>query len=410
MPWKYLSPTFIAAILLFALGPVMALAPRGMPVWFLALAAVAGWGLARAGRPAFDRLVMLTAAALILWAWVGSLWSPSPRAALTALELTYVLLGGGLIWRWFAGLTGDARRPLQSAAAIGLALGFIAFGLEQWADHPIYRWWNDGWEIERLNLSNVPKRPAVLLGLSAWFLLLYVRSRWPDGRTAWLIPPLVAGYLLLGDSRSAFTGLAIGMAVWLVGAAGAGNAARRGLQGGVLAAFVLVLPAALLLARAAVDLPVDSSYRSALHRAEIWGHAATRTLESPVIGHGIDASRSLPVRDEASRFSSLERSLLPLHPHNAFLQIWLELGAVGAALAGALLWRLLGLIRRAAPAAVPAVLGYAASALAMAAAAYGLWQAWWMCGLAATGLLLALAAPDKPARGPAGGPTGDGQA
>lgn len=405
MPWNRPLPTLVAAILLFALGPVMALAPRGMPVWFLALAAVAGWELLRAGRPwpVFDRMATLSATALVLWVWIGSLWSPSPRALLTALEITYVMAGVYLIGGWFAGLADDARRRLQNAAAAGLALGFLAFGLEQWADHPLYRWWNDGWAIERLHLSNVPKRPAVLLGLSAWFLLLYARNRWPAGRlagrlagAAWLVPPLVAGYLLLGDSRSAFTGLAIGMAAWLVAAAGAGNPARRGLQGGVVAAFVLVLPAALFFARATADMPTDTPYRSALHRAEIWGHAATRALEAPVIGHGVDASRSLPVRDETSRFSPLERSLLPLHPHNAFLQIWLELGAVGAALAGALLWRLLDLTRRVTTGgAMPATLGYAASALAMAAAAYGLWQAWWMCGLAAGALLLVLAAPAR---------------
>ena len=54
-------------------------------------------------------------------------------------------------------------------------------------------------------------------------------------------------------------------------------------------------------------------------RAGIWRFVSGEVLSHPLIGWGMDASRMWP-------------NLIPLHPHNAALQVWLELGAVGAAI------------------------------------------------------------------------------
>ena len=71
---------------------------------------------------------------------------------------------------------------------------------------------------------------------------------------------------------------------------------------------------------------------------------------------------------------------MPLHPHNAALQLWLELGAPGAvlfALLVALVWRSL------ATAAWPPLLAAAAGgsltiSLVGCFATYGIWQEWWL--------------------------------
>lgn len=401
MPWNRPLPTFIAAILLFALGPVMALAPRGMPVWFLALAAVAGWGMAAARRrpPAIDRVVALAAAGLTAWIWVGVLWSPSPRAALTALEITYVMAGVYLIWGWMSGLPAEMEHRLLPALAGGLGLGFALCAVETTFDYPLYQWWHGERPLEWMAASNVPKRAAALLALAVWPATRIVARLHPGRGWSVALPAIAAGLAALTTSRSALFGVTAGLAAYFPAIAGQANGVRRALQGIVVAAFVLAIPAGLALEPLAAGLPDDGYFRSALHRLEIWRHAAARALEAPVAGHGVDASRVLPIRDETSRFAPLTNSLLPLHPHNAFLQIWLELGAVGALLAGLLLTRLLSRIAGLDPAAAPAALGYALTALALASSAYGVWQAWWMCGLAATGvLLLALAAPARPAR------------
>jgi O-antigen ligase len=72
---------------------------------------------------------------------------------------------------------------------------------------------------------------------------------------------------------------------------------------------------------------------------------------------------------------------LPLHTHNGPLQIWLELGLVGALLATALVlalgWQ----------ATSPGSAGAFACAIAIASLSYGVWQGWWLCLLAMLALV-----------------------
>ena len=68
---------------------------------------------------------------------------------------------------------------------------------------------------------------------------------------------------------------------------------------------------------------------SAGHRLLIWSFAGDRIAERPLIGWGLDASRAIPGGDDPIRPGE---SWMPLHPHNAALQLWLELGVPGAVL------------------------------------------------------------------------------
>ena len=94
------------------------------------------------------------------------------------------------------------------------------------------------------------------------------------------------------------------------------------------------------------DLPVERLPTSALHRMLIWDFTAERIAERPLLGWGMEASRTVPggrgqpeaaaldrmrVTDPGQRrwFAEPHVQILPLHPHNGALQLWLELGAVG---------------------------------------------------------------------------------
>jgi O-antigen ligase len=123
---------------------------------------------------------------------------------------------------------------------------------------------------------------------------------------------------------------------------------------------------------------------SIAHRLRIWRFAAKSVAEHPVAGWGLNASRDLP--------GGIEEIVpgepnLPLHPHNAMLQWWLELGAVGAALGTALVvLALLGAGRLGpvlfrADAMRATALATTASAIVVALVGYGIWQAWWMAAL-----------------------------
>ncbi len=116
---------------------------------------------------------------------------------------------------------------------------------------------------------------------------------------------------------------------------------------------------------------------SVFHRAAIWSFAADRIFEKPAFGWGMHASRAIP---GAKRQFAPGAELMPLHPHNAALQLWLELGLAGAIAGAALMLALGRRIRGDAPtrAALAATL---VAAVVIAGVGYGLWQGWWMAAL-----------------------------
>ena len=81
-----------------------------------------------------------------------------------------------------------------------------------------------------------------------------------------------------------------------------------------------------------------------------------------------------------------------MHPHNATLQIWLELGGVGALLAAmsvfALWWTVSVLTDVTARATATAML---LSAFTVANLSFGIWQTWWMAVLATSAALWSVA-------------------
>jgi O-antigen ligase len=140
---------------------------------------------------------------------------------------------------------------------------------------------------------------------------------------------------------------------------------------------------------------------STLHRWLIWRFTAARVAERPVLGWGFDSSRSIPGSHE---ILGMHGQSLPLHPHNAPLQWWLELGFPGALLGAALYLAALRAIMRGSltRAATAAAQGLLFSATVVANLSYGTWQNWWLAALALSAALLAAAAPNgdavKPAR------------
>lgn len=379
-----------------ALGPLAALAPRGLPVWAILTAVVALAGLIRRqalGRVARAAVPAVLVVAFLVLALVSTLWSPSPRSVPTVAELGYIALGALLGGAWVSQLPGVEALRLARLFLIGLLVGVAVFGSEILLNFPIYRWWNGSTAEEAAIIlyTNVPKRSSALLCLLVWPAALVIDRLLSRGNWALALPVGYAAFCLPLTSRSATLGIGIGLAVYGL-ARWSGVIARR-LMGGVLVvAFVAVLPLVLLFDRGLDLTRAPWLFTSAQHRIEIWGMAATRALDTPLLGQGIDASRALPPHGEVSRFSPITDSLLPLHPHNAFLQVWLEMGGVGAALALALALLLLNGVKRMEPGDQPFALALFATSLAMISTAYGVWQPWWMASFLAAGLTLRLAA------------------
>ena len=109
----------------------------------------------------------------------------------------------------------------------------------------------------------------------------------------------------------------------------------------------------------------------------MWGFAVEMINQKPLWGWGMDGSRWIPQNDRRLK-SNME--IMPLHPHNAFLQVRLELGLVGSALAASLIavffWVVVARMDNKFDQSV--IAGVATAYLTVAAVSYGIWQNWWL--------------------------------
>lgn len=117
-------------------------------------------------------------------------------------------------------------------------------------------------------------------------------------------------------------------------------------------------------------------------RLAVWEFAGEQITQRPWLGWGLDASRSI---DSIEVMRGFEHQLLPLHPHNAPIHIWLETGAFGSILLAFTLVMLGGRIagaRYLSRLQAAAIAWVALSYFCFVFFSYGVWQEWHMAALA----------------------------
>lgn len=134
---------------------------------------------------------------------------------------------------------------------------------------------------------------------------------------------------------------------------------------------------------------------------------AEQIKQRPIAGWGLDAARRLPggtaqviIRHcdvtQHPDGIALSSQTLPLHPHNAILQVWLELGGVGIALGfGPLIlsiWRALRIPAWRTRLAQAMIAGTTIAALSVALVSFGIWQERFLSGLFIAAAFVVLAA------------------
>lgn len=345
-------------------------------------------GLLRlAGGPA-AMAVILTGLALTIWMGGSIGWSPvgwGEAARTMLLQLSVALLAVLVL----AGATRDDRiHAVRGLVALVAGAAFI-FAMEALNGYQIMRMANPTQDI--LELERTLGRGAVAVSvLGVMAALAAARLGLPR--------PVSLGLLALTGFVATRFGMDMNLVLLLVAllAAGAAWIAPRLTLGaicGVAALAVVAAPA--LYARLAqlifVIWPDQNGPLSYERRAQMWQFAIDRIAEKPVMGWGLDASRTF---DGVISYRGFEWADIQLHPHASPLQLWLELGAIGACLTALLLaaagW---GLVRvfgrdRLTAAAV-------ASALAALFAAwgfsFGVWQPWlWSLMVLAVGFAFAM--------------------
>jgi len=142
------------------------------------------------------------------------------------------------------------------------------------------------------------------------------------------------------------------------------------------------------------------------HRLQIWAFTAERIGERPWTGWGLESARNMPGAKNQARVivngvpsSHPGHTLLPLHPHNGPLELWLDGGAAAACLAGLLLFLICRAIARAwgqDRALTAAACGAMAALFVNFCVSFGLWQDWWLGTMALVAAALKVAASAQP--------------
>ena len=163
------------------------------------------------------------------------------------------------------------------------------------------------------------------------------------------------------------------------------------LAAGWLAATLLVVPMATWGLRTAELHKAEWLPHSARHRIVLWGYTAEQIQHRPLHGIGAASTKALDVRRgphvetfPGTRFGWRSGT----HAHNVYLQIWYELGAIGALLLCGAGLAAIQALSRLPPAVLPAAAATMTAAVVMGASSWGLWQAWFLGAFAMSGMLL----------------------
>jgi O-antigen ligase len=323
-----------------------------------------------------DRPAAMILFATLIWAAVSTTWSPyhpSKSSNSTILKLAFEL---PLYWSAISA----ARRAdpvLRTRALHVLAWGCALFGLilleEAATRGAIYKALHASYEPIRGDLaeSNVGHTSQVLALI--WPLAAYGGPRrWRP----WLALAMVVG---TGAAAHAFgydepmLSLLLAPLTALIVWRWPDRAPK--LMAAAAAVLFLATPMLVWAVRHFFDY---EAIRNALPRTDAmrmgyWSHAIDWIRLRPVRGWGLDASRMFGPG-------------IVLHPHNQPLQIWLELGGVGAVAAAAFWSVALTRLSRPTPSLAAAATAACAAVYLLSGVNFGVWQEWWL----ALGALIAV--------------------
>ena len=321
--------------------------------------------------------------AFLAWAVVSILWSASP--ATTALSLLEALVPAASALIIAVGLSGQTRHFRSRTAALGLAFGLALACAVMLVDLAT------GMSLQRVLGSRAQAfvlNRAILTVLVVGTPVLWwlARDRLLPRSVYLAFGGLLAVSVISSHSGAAVLGSACALLIY-----GLARYAPRSAVGALLIGAFLSLAAAPIIgetlfrsmSKAAHERMTGASSEA---RVAIWRSFEVVVRERPLLGWGFGVSPVIADDPRVRQIDPDTRAMLGVgHPHNAALQIWVELGAVGAALAFLVFAFLLRSIARLDAGAAAPRLALVAGAGMVALVGHGAWQGWWIAclGLAA---------------------------
>jgi O-antigen ligase len=312
-------------------------------------------------------------------------WSIIPESTLGQFFKLAYLFGAAFLCAAILSDPPPEARLLASRALIaGTVLGLAVLLFDTAAGYPLLRAVHGADSSGHVGDPAV-NRTVVAIATLIWPAALALNARAPAYSLT--LPIGFLGISIFTTSQSATFGILVGLLTYAI-ACWSTKVAQRLVLGALLVGFLGAVP----IARAAYSLGLSEAAwlpHSAQHRIEVWNFAAERVARRPITGFGLDSSRAVPNEGDVSKFESWTDRVIPLHTHNVFLQLWLELGAIGAALGFAIGAALLRAVSALDQMSRRFALAAFACNLAMAGVtSFSMWQTWWTSALILSALFL----------------------
>lgn len=399
---------FLAAVFLF--WPICGILGAQGYAPLLLLAAIPALFYARPKWP--PRIYVILGVAFILWVAATEAWSPASKGLISgslsggdlsldtaSLRIGLAALMALIVLPASIALAGTEKGNLAARIMLlGIAFQCLSLvvtaGATQQLIVAVYGDDPDRWVNGAQNLARNATAFALVLPILAAYL-------WTRGTTFWrAISILLVGVTLICAIQLDSQATLLACITMVMGALIVSALPKHGFRVivGGLAAYIALAPLLFgltlrLFKMTGVSLP--GSFQS---RAWAWERVIEITMEKPIFGHGINASK-LWRETYASHPQWLAQlpehwaqyPVIPGHPHNMPLQIWAETGLIGALLAS---WALAMLaLRLPAPSTLRPDVRYATGGLigvifSLISTSYNMWnEAFWasfvlaVCGI-----------------------------
>lgn len=387
-----------------AMAPLAALSALGVVY-------LSATGKLRVSLP--PQTVIASLFALLLWAAISSGWSLDFGKSISGtLKLFVIFLLGYLLIGGTGQLDSPTARKAITAMLISYAIVLIVFSIDIATNNTLSN--------ELRSLAGFEKPAGIILHKT--FGTITALMVWP-----------ILGALTYGNKRNfksyLFIAIAISLSIFVSLASGYSSGVLAILAGTLAVATVLSFGhfgariAGHLMLSCFVVIPVMASYGneladtfsriapdalSALHRLYIWDAVANLIGENVLVGWGRGSAGLIPAHHTVSMpLNAFQKAIglqgvsaLPLHTHNAILQIFLDLGVIGAAIS-ALAFHLIytAAIKNTKDVGeVALICGLSVTAFVIMNLSFSVWQSWWLSTLWIAASMMSLSLKARPSR------------
>lgn len=385
--------------------------------------------------PSVKSVLLSPAVLFFAWALVACLWSAEPEAAFPKALILGALTGLTIL---LAQLVPQLDQRATRAVSLGILAGFLLGALylcvetlsrdvlfrtfltylpELERGFPYHATLKDG-VVTKVKGGHIT-RVAVVLTLF-WSPALLAASLYLKGAKRWAcyaaILFLSVCIILLPNvhSQSAELALAVASLTVAIGIFFSVKVARWTAAAGFATCIFLMIPISILLFSLKLHENPDL-FRSARARVIIWNYTAEQIVRNP-LGVGTNSTRFLdrarPAYEKRKPPGMVVAPGTHVHPHNVYLQIWYELGVVGALIFAWFGFSLLSKTKDFPDRVAVFAISHFAICITVAGPTYGLWQTWFQTAIALSLIaFLAVAngqfiTPDRPGRDEAVPPDG----